>query len=216
MTTRRSIGDFFATRRRIVSISARYTRFVVLLKVALPIGAAALVGFVVAWPYLTGPEEGFHLSFSEVGVSAQKGVHMTNVRFFNSDSNDQPLTVTAEQVMQDNDDPDVVRFIMPAADIQLADGMWLALTARQGALHRTNRTLSLVGSVNLFSDEGYELRTEQVDFDLRAQSVAGNTPVEGQGPLGVFNADSFRLDRTGRSIHFEGRVHMVLYPKVGA
>ncbi len=216
MTTRRSIGDYFAKRRRIVSISARYSRFVVLLKVALPIGAAALVVFVVAWPYLTGPEDGFHLSFSEVEVSAQKGVHMTNVRFFNSDGDNQPLTVTAEQVMQDNDDPDIVRFIMPAADIQLANGMWLALTARQGALHRTNRTLSLVGSVNLFSDEGYELRTEQVEFDLRTQSVAGNTPVEGQGPLGVFSADGFHLDRTGRSIHFEGRVHMVLYPKAGA
>ncbi len=215
MTTRRSIGDYFAKRRRIVSISARYSRFVALLKVALPIGAAALVVFVVAWPYLTGPEEGFHLSFSEVEVSAQKGVHMTNVRFFNTDGDEQPLTITAEQVMQDTDDPDVVRFIMPAADIEMADGMWIAITAQQGALHRTNRTLSLVGSVNLFSDQGYELRTERVDFDLEAQSAASNTPVEGQGPLGVFNADSFRLDRTSRSIYFEGRVHMVLYPKAG-
>ena len=130
MTTRQSIGDFFSERRRIISISARHTRIVLLLKVALPIGATALVGFVVAWPYLTGPEEGFRLSFSEVGISAQKGVHMTNVRFFTSDGKDQPLSVTAEQVMQDNDDPDVVRFIKPAADIQL--GMACGLPSRRG------------------------------------------------------------------------------------
>ena len=215
MTPRRSIGDYFARQRRVVSVSARYTRFVALLKVVLPISAAALIALVVAWPYLTGSEEGFHLSFTEVGVSAGKGVNMTNVRFFSSDGKDQPFSVTAESVMQDSNQSDIVRFVKPTADIQLKNGVWLAITAQEGALHRVEQTLSLTGSVNLFSDAGYELRTERVDLDLRARTASGDSPVEGQGPLGVFNADSFRIDRAGRSMYFEVRVRMVLYPKAG-
>jgi lipopolysaccharide export system protein LptC len=215
MTPRRSIGNYFSRQRRMVTISARYTRFVALLKVALPVGAVALAATVVAWPYLNGPQGGIRLAFTDVGVSASKGIRMTNVRFFDTDGNDQPISVTAEAVMQDTDESNIVRFTMPTADIQLQSGMWLALTAKQGELNRGEEKLSLDGSVNLFSDQGYELRTEHVEFDLRSQTATGNVPVEGQGPMGVLNAERFRVDQGGRSIHFEGKVRMVVYPKAG-
>jgi lipopolysaccharide export system protein LptC len=215
MTSRRSIGDYLSQQRRMVSIGARYTRFVALLKVALPVGAAALAASVIVWPYLDGPEVGFRLAFTEVGASPSKGIRMTNVRFFDSDGNDQPISVTAEAVTQDTNESDIVRFTMPTADIELRSGVWLALTAQQGELNRSEETLSLDGSVNLFSDQGYELRTERMELDLRSRSATGNAPVEGQGPLGLLNADRFRVEPGGGSIHFEGQVRMVVYPKAG-
>ncbi len=215
MTRRGSIGDYFARRSRIVNISVRYSRFVALMRVALPISAAALAVLVLAWPYLTGKDEGFHLTVTDVGIDTAEGVQMTNVRFFNSDGKGQPISVTAESVSQDQDDPDIVRFVLPAADIELEGGTWVALTAQRGAFHRTDQTLLLEGAVNLFSDEGYELRTERVEFDLRAKSARGDAAVEGQGPLGLLSAARFRFDNASGSIHFEGHVRMVIYPKAG-
>ncbi len=216
MTRRRSIGDHFVGRRRIVRLSARHTRFVARMKVALPISAVAIIVLVVAWPYLTRQQEGFHLSISDIGVDPAKGVYMTNVRFFDSADKGQPFSITAKSVIQDKDDPDIVRLTLPAADIELESGAWLALTAKRGALHQADQILFLEGAVNLFSDDGYELRTEQVKFDLRTKSANGSVPVEGQGPLGVLTADRFRLDQARGSILFEGRVRMVLYPNAGA
>ena len=216
MTRRRSIGDHFVRRRRTVRISARHTRFVALMKVALPISAVAIVVLVVAWPYLTRQEEGFHLSISDIGVNPSKGMYMTNVRFFDSDDKGQPLSVTAKSVSQDNDDPDILRLTLPAADIELGNGAWLALTAARGALHQADQTLLLEGAVNLFTDLGYELRTEQIELNLRTKTAQGDVPVTGQGPLGVLTADRFSVDQTRGLILFEGRVRMVLYPNAGA
>lgn len=216
MTRRRSIGDHFVRRRRNVRISLRHTRFVALMKVALPISAVVIVVLVVAWPYLTRQEEGFHLSISDIGVNPAKGMYMTNVRFFDSDDKGQPLSVTAKSVSQDNDDPDILRLTLPAADIELDGGAWLALTAARGALHKADQTLLLEGAVNLFTDLGYELRTEQIEINLRTKTAQGDVPVEGQGPLGVLTADRFSLDQGRGLILFEGRVRMVLYPNAGA
>lgn len=216
MTRRRSIGDHFVRRRRNVRISVRHTRFVALMKVALPISAVAIVVLVVAWPYLTRQEEGFHLSISDIGVNPGKGMYMTNVRFFDSDDKGQPFSLTAKSLSQDNDDPDLVRLTLPAADIEFENGAWVVLTAARGALHKADQTLLLEGEVNLFTDAGYELRTEQIEINLRAKTAQGDVPVAGQGPLGVLTADRFSLDQARGSILFEGRVRMVLYLNAGA
>ena len=186
------------------------------MKVALPITAVAIIVLVVAWPYLTRQEEGFHLSISDIGVNPARGMYMTNVRFFDSDDKGQPYSVTAKSVSQDNDDPDILRLTLPAADIELENGAWLALTAERGALHQADQTLLLEGAVNLFTDLGYELRTEQIELNLRTKTAQGDVPVTGQGPLGVLTADRFSVDQTHGLILFEGRVRMVLYPNAGA
>ena len=216
MTRRRSIGEHFARRRRIVAISARYSRFVGLMKVVLPMSAVALAVLVVAWPYLAGREEGFHLSFADIGVDATEAVYMTNARFFGSDDKRQPISVTADSVTQEIGDPDTVRFILPKADILLENGDWLALTAERGTLHRAGQLLALDGGVNIFFDKGYEFRTERAEIDLRTRAARGDAPVEGQGPLGLLNASGFRLGDKGRTIHFDGRVRLVLYPNAGS
>lgn len=212
MTRRRSIGAHFAARRRRVVIGARYSRFVGLMKLVLPLSAAALAAVVVAWPYLAGRDTGFQLSFANVGIGPAETEYMTNARLLVSDGKDQPINVTADSVTQAADDPDMYHFILPKADILLASGAWIALTAERGTLRRSEQTLTLDGGVSVYSDDGYEFRTERAEIDLRARTARGDAPVEGQGPLGVLSAGGFYL---GDTIRFEGRVRLVAYPKAG-
>lgn len=215
---RRSIGERIASRRPIVGDSRHYTRFVGLMKWLLPLGAVALVALVVISPYLTGREDGVSFSFAALETTVDEALFMTNARLFGSaksESGKQPFTVTAESVRQESGEPDIVHFTLPKADITLDDGTWLALTADRGTLNREDQRLRLEGAVNIFSDEGFELRTEHAEVDLRARTAWGDKPVEGQGPFGMLNANRFRLDRTRRTMQFEGNVHFVLYPKTG-
>ena len=214
MTRRRSIGEQFARRRETV-VDGRYSRFVGLMKVALPVSAAALAVLVVAWPYLSGRDVGFNLTFADVGAGAIDAVHMSNARLFGTDDEGQPFKVTAESAIQDVDDSDTVRFTSPKADILLDNGAWLALTAAHGVLYRARQILVLDGAVELFFDEGYAFRTDRAEIDLRTRITHGDSPVEGHGPLGVLNADGFRFDPQGRTIRFEGRVRLVVNPRAG-
>ena len=67
--------------------------------------------------------------------------------------------------------------------------------------------------VSVFSDSGYELRTQRARINLRTTEARGDSAVVGQGPLGVLNAAGFEVRDHGRSVLFLGPVELVLYPK---
>jgi lipopolysaccharide export system protein LptC len=211
----RGISARIVATPRAVTESIRYSRFVGMMKLVLPLGALILVAMVVAWPYLRGTKGGIPLSFNSIGVGLDENVFMTNARYIGADGKGQPYTLTAELAAQDEDDPDIIQLTKPQADILLNQGSWLALTANSGTLKRQAETLALVGAVNIFSDQGYEFRTESALIDLAASLAHGTVPVEAQGPFGTLNADSFRMADDGKTIYFEGQVRMTLYPKAG-
>ncbi len=213
---RHPAAERWAERRRKIAASGRYSRFVGLMKWLLPLSAVALALLVVVWPYLGGQERGLPLSFTAIKSSTSDKLFMTNARFLGTDDRNQPYTVTADRVIQQAGDQDVVRFVNPKADIQLDNGSWVALTADRGVLRQSSEMLTLNGEVNVFSDTGFEFRTDRAKVDLRTKLASGDAPVVGQGPLGVLNATGFTLDRGGRTIRFKGRVKLVLYPKNGA
>ena len=69
----------------------------------------------------------------------------------------------------------------PQADITLQDGSWITVTANSGRFDRAAEQLSLDGDVNLFHDDGMEMRTELARVDLQESLAWGDQPVEGQG-----------------------------------
>jgi lipopolysaccharide export system protein LptC len=216
MTARRTFSEHMARPSRIVSVSERYSRFVGLMKLMLPLGAAALVIIVVVWPYLGGREDGIPLSFASIGLGLDEKVFMTNARYMGSDDNDQPYTLTAELIAEEEGVDNTIRLTKPQADIMMNNGSWLALTADSGVLNRDSEQLVLVGAVNFFSDSGYEFRTRRAEINLGSIRVHGEEPIEGQGPFGTLYADSFRLENQGKSLFFEGHVRVTYYPNSGA
>jgi lipopolysaccharide export system protein LptC len=212
MSARRSFSEHMARPPRIVSVSERYSRFVGLMKLMLPLSAAALVVIVVSWPYLGGREDGIPLSFASIGIGLDEKVFMTNARYMGSDDEDQPYTLTAELMAEEEGVEDAFRLTKPEADIMLNNGSWLALTADSGVFNRESEHLVLVGSVNFFSDSGYEFHTQRAEFNLGTKRAHGDQPIEGQGPFGMLNADSFRLEHEGKSLVLEGHVRITYYP----
>ena len=133
--TRPSIGKT-KRRRRLAVAGARYSKFVGLMKVLLPAGAAVLTVMVVAWPYLSGQDEGVPISFADVEPIGSATPLMSNARYFGTDENERPcaprLSVTADTVTQAAEDEDTIHFTAPKADMLLDSGAWVALTADRG------------------------------------------------------------------------------------
>ncbi len=196
-----------------LSLSDRYSLFVGFMKVLLPATAAALMLMVVAWPQFTAEEEGFRLSISKLAPGQAESLTMLNARFEGLDENDQPFTVTADIATQSENDKDLVTLELPKADITLEDGAWLALTARSGEYRKEAKVLDLIGSVNLFHDKGFEMRTESARIHLNEGVAEGAQPVEGQGSIGTIQAEGFRVLDRGARIFFLGRSHLVIEPE---
>lgn len=216
MTARRTFSERIARPPRIITVSERYSRFVGLMKLMLPLSATALVVIVLIWPYLSGREDGIPLSFDNIGAGLlDDKIFMTNARYMGSDDKDQPYTLTAELMAEEEGAEAVIRLTKLQADIMLSSGSWLSLTADSGILDRKNEQLTLEGEVNFFSDAGYEFRTRRAQINLASKRAHGVDPIKGQGPFGTLNADSFRFEDQGETMFFEGHVRMILYPGSG-
>jgi lipopolysaccharide export system protein LptC len=195
-----------------LSGSNRYSLFVGMMKVLLPALAAALILLVFAWPQITFKDDRFGLGMTRLTLDQAENLTMLNARFDGVDEQRQPYSITADMATQSKQDENLINLELPKADMTTEDGAWLALTARMGEYRRSDELLDLAGSVSLFHDRGFELRSESARIDLEAGTAEGQEPVEGQGTFGTIDAEGFRVLDSGRTIIFTGKSRLILYP----
>lgn len=195
------------------SLSQRYSRFVGMMKVFLPALAATLVIVVIAWPGAFDQDDGFHLSFSQMQADGADRLSMLNPRYYGTDKENRPFTVTAKEAVQDADDSRQVTLSDLQADMTMSDGTWISMMANQGVYHQATMILRLTGAISIFSDRGYEFHASVADVDFSDGSARSGQPVSGHGPFGSLRADRMQIENRGQRMLFEGNVKMTLNPQ---
>jgi lipopolysaccharide export system protein LptC len=190
---------------------AAYSRFVGWMKIVLPVTAVILLALVLTWPKLM-QQQGSELpplpGGATGGTDDARAHHLAISGF---DKHDQPFTITALQAIQEDPGGDSVVLEAPSADITLNDGVWLAAKADSGHFNRKTDLLRLSGSVNLFHDEGFELRTDEANVDVGNGVAWSDTPVEGFGPQGELHAEGLEVLDRGDRVVFTGRSRLTIY-----
>lgn len=199
--------SFTATARQ---PSAGHTRIVRGLKLVLSLTAAALVTLLIAWPQLQ--DSGKHDELPSVRPEEASNVRIRNARYVGSDEKDRPYSVSAEVTRQSPTDPHRLELEKPEADITLRDGAWLALQAEKGFFDRNRNTLSLSGGVQLFHDQGYQVRADAADVDLKHGVASGAGDVVAQGPAGLLTGAGFRVEGSGDTIVVTGPARLEFKP----
>ncbi|MCW8836505.1 MAG: LPS export ABC transporter periplasmic protein LptC [Rhodospirillales bacterium] len=195
--------------------SGGYSRFVVSMKLVLPILALLLIGLVVVWPQLQGVDHRFRIGFSGTDAREAADLNMVNARYMGTDAENRPFTITADIARNLTPSARLVNLELPKADIVLEDGTWLVMTADTGEYDQTAKTLLLKGGVNMFHDTGYEMNTSSAIMDLSSGDALGKEPVAGQGPFGELRSEGFRMIDKGKKIIFTGKAHLVVLPNAG-
>ena len=191
----------------------RYSGFVGLMRYLLPTMAAALLGLVVAWPLVSGGQEGVHVPLIE-DPDVDGRLTMVNASYRGTDAKNRPFAVRGAEAFQPENDSPIVHLSGIEADIygdQTRSSM-MALTANEGLYRRDAEQLDLSGDVTVRSDAGHEFRTSKAHIDLPAGIARGDEPVSGKGPHGLLDAGNFALLDRGEIMTFGGRVRMTLFP----
>ncbi len=216
----------WTTRRRATSIDVqRYTRFVRIMKRALPMAAAALLAAVIAYslqPRLQDSKK-LKLTLQRLDI-VNNDLTMIKPRLTGVDSSGNPFVVTADQAIQYPNDGKRAWLTNVDADLTLRNGTWLNARATHGQLDdsaplpasraaksKQGGKLALDGIVDVYTDNGYEVHTTKAGIDMASGIVVGNRPVKGQGSFGTFRADRFKIDRDTKLVYLYGNVHMRLY-----
>ncbi len=196
----------------VAKVGRRYSRFVSLMKVALPVAALALIAAVVAWPGGDTSRPGaLPISFANIKIDPT-GLTMQSPRFVGVDKQGQAYTVTAVEAIQDKADAERVDLTSPEADISVKSGGWFHLQATTGIIRPKLNTIDLNGVVELYSGDGWEAHGSAVSANMDEGTARSDLPVTGQGPAGTISADRFEAWDGGNRIRFMGNVRMTVMP----
>lgn len=172
-----------------------------------------LVVLMVVWPLTNMGKRSFKVNLASGTAPTDEKPHMIKPRLHGMDKDGQPYNITAREAMQETKDSVVLHEV--EGDIYRKNGGWIALNAATGYYNVTEKTLDLIGNVDLLTDGAYELATEKAHVILSTKEVQGDVPVSLQGPLGTLTADTFRLQGAMNTIIFTGNVHLKVYSKAG-
>ncbi|MBN66519.1 MAG: LPS export ABC transporter periplasmic protein LptC [Rickettsiales bacterium] len=198
---------------KLLASIGKYTQFVFFSKMSLLGLALLLILTIIILPVINADKEGLRIAFNNAKEKAESVPMMTNPKFQGVDENNQPYTITANSALQHDAQTIVLDKIQ--ADIFLKDDAWMNLSANDGTLNTTNKSLLLKGNVHIFHDAGYEFVTEEMHVDMDQNKAYGDKDVQGKGPMGVLRATGFSVTDRGQVMQFNGRVHLTVYPNAG-
>jgi len=187
-----------------------YSRFVGLMKLALPATAAALLGLLMAWPRLAPRDEEFQVAFANFNAKTIDTQSMVNPRYFGTDNKNQPFTVTAAIGTQIDQEAQAVSLDRPVADLTRPGGGGMVINSDLGVFQQKDNVLELYGHVDLYQDKGYEVHSDSAHIDVATRDAHGEEPTHGMGPTGVIDGEGFRLWDGGSRIMFTGKAKAVL------
>lgn len=188
-----------------------HSRMVVSLKVLLPSLAALLVGLVILWPQLQARQDEAISIVSETDAAPQDQM-MVNPRFFTVDGKGEPLNMTAENAYELPGETRRIRLNNVKADLVLKDDRFLALDAAAAVYFQSKDAVELSESVNLYSEDGFELNTTQAQIGLKDQNLKGTAETFIRTPAGTAVSDGFEITDGGTIVRLTGKTKVVFYP----
>jgi len=184
-----------------------------LLKVALPLVMAVTLGYLTYWWLASRGTVVDPQVVQQVGQDTKAEVTVNDVKYDGKDKQGRPYSITADSASHADGDDRHISLKKPLADITMASGAYVALTANDGVLDRDADIVTLNGDVTLFHDNGLSFQTDSATIHLKEKTAEGNDPVEGQNGDGELISQGFRVLDDGDTIQFTGKAYMKIYPK---
>ncbi|MGP6089041.1 LPS export ABC transporter periplasmic protein LptC [Antarctobacter jejuensis] len=189
-----------------------YSRVIAWLKILLPLAALTMLSTLFLLSRSTEPLQS--MPFVEALQKSATGQQVSAPYFAGTTNSGDVLTMTARTAR-----PDLEGGISAddlAARMRLTDGSEITLDAALAKLRDGQQTAHLSGGVRIESSQGYIMTTDEMISHFDAVSAESLGPVQGQGPLGTFEAGRMHITSTeaGDDVQmvFSGGVKLVYQP----
>jgi lipopolysaccharide export system protein LptC len=183
------------------------------LKIALPILALAIVGYLTYRSYYSQSDTRVSIPVAEDAPKLDAGMKVSGIAFEGMSKSDRPFSVTALSATEAKDNKDLIDLEEPQAEIELSSVTWIAVTAEHGRYDRKLDRVDLDGAVTVYHDNGLTFSTEQAAMDLLANTASGSKPVTGADDRRQLSAEGFEMLDDGATVLFKGRAHLKIMPK---
>ncbi len=190
-----------------------YSRFVRVMRFALPLAAIALMVIVII-------RSGGHEELIEPMPIEQQAPdlkdqkiaknELLNPEFESTDKKNQPYKITALRAVQGERNKDLIMLERPVGNMVMKDGVNVRVSSETGAYRQDTERFFLQGSVFLEHNEGYTLHSEEAHIDLQKQYAWSEKAVKGQGPDISIDAMGVKANGETGELIFNGPAKLVL------
>lgn len=189
----------------------RHSRFVRVLRVAVPTIVLVSMGAIVAVS-LYNP---FRLIANlpvDIGSMVVSGTRITmetpHLAGYAPDG--RPYELWAQTATQDITKPDFVELAALRAKVNMEDNSTVTMNARQGLFDTKKQLLDLREQILLKSSTGYEAKLSRALVDIASGSVTSDEPVDVKLLNGDLRGNGLKITERGEIVRFEGGVIMNL------
>ena len=195
-------------------ISRGYTTFVKSMRFILPAVALILIIITFLWPKMEDkvviiPKEKL-ISPSETEIGENE---LLNPRFETTDSQQQPVNITADKALQNQENPNLVRLDKPNADLKTKDGSNVKIEALDGTYEQETEKLFLQNDVKIQHESGYELQAKELRVDMKSREAFSDKKVKVVGPDAQIDAIGLEGNMSEGILIFKGPAKLTLHPK---
>ncbi len=190
-----------------------YSKFVRVMRLALPIGALAIILVL----YLgSGIEEEVIKPMEEITKAPSLNRRsiakneLLNPKFESMSAQDLPYRITADRAVQGEKNKNLIMLERPVGKITMQDGMYVMLKSDAGAYRQDTGRFFLEGNVHLEHDGGFSLQMKEAHIDLKQGYAWSEKSVNGDGPDMEIAAHGVRANNNSGTVVFAGPATLTL------
>jgi lipopolysaccharide export system protein LptC len=191
--------------------AARHSRWVRLLRRAIPVSIAAVVALLIFEAYFNPFRvlANIRVDPSKIIISGTR-IKMGSPRYAGYTSDNRPYEVTAQAASQDITKPDLIDLEDIWAKMEMQDKSTMVMTAKTGHYNSKIDRLVLSNEIRLNTSTGHAARLHDATIEIKKGSVVSENPVELEFLRGTLNANQLQIEDQGALMRFGGGVTMTL------
>jgi lipopolysaccharide export system protein LptC len=176
------------------------------LKIAIPLGAAAVAGLVALATFANPLGNIGGLTLGPVSLAGTK-IAMQNPRLTGFRKDSRPYEVTAITAFQDVRKPGVIELKDMRAKLTLdGSGSIANLVSHAGLFDSAKELLELSDDIRITTTRGDEVLLRSASVDFKGGTVVSKDPVKISTANGMVEAEGLQVSDSGSTISFTGRV----------
>lgn len=201
-------SSFFSEKKRSVSGYNNYAAKTSWAKRILIALSILMLLVLIAIPLFDPQTEEFRITFDQIDYdNNDEGPAMINPRFQGVDNNGQPYNFTADKAK--NVQSNIVEMTKIRLNAQMDNERWIYLTSNKANYNKIENYIELFDEVDLFTEDGYQLRSPYLRINIKNRKVFSDKGVKGRGSFGKITSDIFKADDNGKILKFEGNVNAI-------
>lgn len=196
--------------RDIVRLPSSFRKWTVrFILLVFPLIAIGIAFYIFILPQMM-KEAAPNLTFEDVNVDEVGTIEMVKPSYRAFDDEQNPYNVIAQKAKRDVNNPDRLELEQPEARMDINTQDTIEVKANRGVYEKEAGKLSLDGKVRIYEKAGYELQTEEINFDLEAGTAKADGPIKGIAPRGDISSQGLLIENNGERVLLKGKSKVIL------